>query len=218
VPNKVGTLVVDVFSGLSAFAACQAALAERARDRAQGAPARRRHLDVSLMQAAASLMVLPIAESGLLGRMPAEMNFPAGTWPTKDGAFVMIAMVREEEFVTLCGELGRPDLPQDERFASFPQRAANKAQLRPILEDAFRAKTAAEWVTQLQAARMLCDRVNTPLEWLADAHVQSVGAAPLFTQAPLGTLPFPVIPGLGAATAPAPGLGEHDHILSELGI
>ena len=218
VPHKAGTLVVDVFSGLSAFAACQAALAEQAQDRAKGAAPRRRHLDVSLMQAAASLLVLPVAESGLLGRMPAEMNFPAGTWPTKDGAFVMIAMVREEEFVTLCRELGRPDLPKDERFATFPQRAANKAQLRPILEEAFRAKTAEEWVKQLQAARMLCDRVNTPLEWLADEHVQRVGAAPLFSQAALGTLPFPVIPGLGAATEPAPGLGEHDHILSELGI
>jgi crotonobetainyl-CoA:carnitine CoA-transferase CaiB-like acyl-CoA transferase len=55
VPHKAGTLVVDVFSGLSAFAACQAALAEQARDRARGAAPRRRHLDVSLMQAAASM-------------------------------------------------------------------------------------------------------------------------------------------------------------------
>jgi formyl-CoA transferase len=217
-PHKAGTLVVDVFTGLSAFAACQAALAEQARDRAAGAPPRRRLLDVSLMQAAASLMVLPLAEAGLLGRLPAEMNVPAGAWPAQDGAFVMIAMVREEEFVALCRELGLPDLPDDPRFASFPQRAAHKAALRPILEAAFRARPAAEWVARLQAARLLCERVNTPLDWLADPHVRAVGAAPLFAQPGLGTLPFPLVPGLGAATAPAPALGEHDALLAELGI
>lgn len=218
VPHKTGTLVVDVFTGLSAFAACQSALAEQARDRAAGAAPRRRHLDVSLMQAAASLLVLPISEGGLLGRMPTEMNVPAGTWPTKDGAWVMVAMVREAEFVTLCNELGLPDLPSDPRFATFPLRAANKPALVPILREAFMAKTAAEWVAQLQAARMLCDRVNTPLEWLQDPHVQAVGAAPLFHQPGLGSLPLPAIPGLGAWEVPAPGLGaDTDAILAEWG-
>lgn len=218
VPHKVGTLAVDVFSGLSAFAACQAALAEQARDRAAGATPRRRHLDISLMQAAASLLVLPIAEGGLLGRMPAELNVPAGTWQGSDGAWIMVAMVREAEFVTLCQELGLPELPNDPRFNSFAQRAANKAEIVPILREAFRRKTAAEWVTQLQGVRMLCDRVNTPLEWLQDPHVQAVGAAPLFNQPGLGTLPLPAIPGFGAWEVPAPGLGaDTDAILKEWG-
>lgn len=219
VPHKVGTLVVDVFTGLSAFAACQAALAEQARDRAAGAAPRRRHLDVSLMQASASLLVLPIAEAGLLGRVPEELNVPAGTWPAKDGAFVMIALVREEEFATLCRELDLPDLPGDPRFASFPDRARHKAALAPLLRAAFARKTAAEWVAQLQAARLLCERVNTPLEWLADEHVRAVGAAPLFTQPGLGTLPLPAIPGFGAFARPAPALGEDtEAVLAELGI
>lgn len=219
VPHKVGTLVVDVFTGLSTFAACQSALAEQARDRAAGAAPRRRHLDVSLMQATASLLVLPIAESGLTGRLPVEFNVPAGTWQGKDGAWLMVAMVREEEFVTLCRELGLPDLPRDPRFDTFPNRAANKPALVPILREAFARKTAAEWVAQLQAARMLCDRVNTPLEWLDDPHVRAVNAAPLLAQPGLGTLPLPAIPGLGAWEAPSPGLGEHtEAVLAELGI
>jgi len=65
---------------------------------------------------------------------------------------------------------------------------------------------------------MLCDRVNTPLEWLQDPHVQAVGAAPLFAQPGLGTLPLPAIPGLGAWEVPAPGLGaDTDDILREWG-
>jgi formyl-CoA transferase len=219
IPHKTGTLVVDIFTGLSAFAACQAALAEQARDRREGAAPRRRHLDVSLMQAAASLLVLPIAEAGLLGRMPEELNVPAGTWRARDGAFVMIAMVREEEFVTFCRELGRPELPADPRFASFPARAANKSKLVPILNAAFAERDAADWVARFQAARLLSDRVNTPLEWLADDHARAVGAAPLFAQPGLGRLPLPAIPGFGAFAAAAPALGEHtEAVLAELGI
>jgi len=219
VPHKVGTTVVDVFTGVSAFAACQAALAEQAQDRAAGRPGKRRHLDVSLMQAAASLIVLPIAESGLLGRMPGELNVPAGSYPAQDGAYVMFALVREEEWVTLCRVMGLPHLLEDPRFTDFRTRFANKPALLEILRETFLKKPATEWVALLQAARLLCDRVNSPLEYLADPHVVATAAAPLLHQPELGALPFPAIPGLGAWDAPAPALGEDtDALLAEWGI
>ncbi|MDB5413897.1 MAG: CoA transferase [Rubritepida sp.] len=218
-PHRIGTQIVDVFTGLSAFAACQAALAEQARDRASGAPPRRRHLDVSLMQGAASMLVLPIAEAGLLGRMPDEVNVPAGSYPAKCGAAVMFALVREQEWVTLCEVIGRPELVGDPRFADFPTRFAHKPALVAILREVFLTKTAAEWLGLMQAARLLCDRVNTPLEWLADPHVQAVNAAPLLNQPGLGALPMPVIPGLGAWMEPAPALGaDTETLLAEWGI
>lgn len=219
VPHKAGTLVVDVVTGISAFAACQAALAERAQDAAAGRTGRRRHLDVSLMQTAAALMVLPISESGLLGRMPGELNTPAGSYPTKDGAWIMFALVREEEWVTLCRTIGRTDLLEDPRFIDFKARFANKPALIAILRDEFMTRDAAEWVALLQGARLLCDRVNTPLEFLADPHVRAVGAAPILHQPELGSLPFPAIPGFGAWEQPAPALGEDtEALLAEWGI
>jgi crotonobetainyl-CoA:carnitine CoA-transferase CaiB-like acyl-CoA transferase len=219
VPHKTGTLVVDVVTGLSAFAACQAALAERMQDAAAGRPGRRRHLDVSLMQTAASLLVLPISEAGLLGRMPGELNVPAGSYPTKDGAWIMFALVREEEWVALCKQIGREDLLADPRFTDFKARFANKAALVTILRELFLTQDAAHWVALLQAARLLCDRVNTPLEFLADPHVQAVRAAPVLQQPELGALPFPAIPGLGAWEEPAPSLGEDtEALLAEWGI
>jgi formyl-CoA transferase len=219
VPHKTGTLVVDVVTGISAFAACQAALAERAQDAAAGRPGRRRHLDVSLMQTAAALMVLPISESGLLGRLPGELNTPAGSYPTKDGAWIMFALVREEEWVNLCRTINRADLLEDPRFTDFKTRFANKPALISILREEFLTRDAAEWVTLLQGARLLCDRVNTPLEFLADPHVQAVGAAPILHQPELGSLPFPAIPGFGAWERTAPALGEDtEALLAEWGI
>ena len=56
---------------------------------------------------------------------------------------------------------------------------------------------------------MLCDLVNTPLDWLADPHAQAIGAAVPLDQPGLGTLPFPRLPGLGPWSVPAPASGEH---------
>ena len=203
-PHKVGTLVVDVHTGMSAFAAVQAALANRAAG-AQG----RQMLDCSLMAGAANLLGVPIAEAGFLGRMPAELNVPAGSYQARDGAWVMIALVREVDWVALVGVLEAPELLADPRFGDFPARAANKAALMPLLREVFARRTSAEWLAALQAARILADRVNTALEWLDDAHVRAVQAAPILQQPGLGALPMPVLPGLGAVLSPAPALGEH---------
>lgn len=207
VPHKVGTLAVDIFAGLSAFALCQAALAEQARDRAAGAEPRRRHLDISLMQAAANLLVLPIAEGGLLGRMPGDLNVPAGSYQGSDGAWLSVALVREAEYEAFAQEIG---LQPDPRFATFADRAANKAELLPLIRERIAERPAAEWIARLQARRLLAERVNSPLDWLADAHVRAVGAAPAAEHPGLGAVPFPALPGLGAWAEPAPALGEHD--------
>ncbi len=220
VPHRTGPIfTVDVVTGISAFAAVQAALAEQTRDRAAGAPPRPRVLDVSLMQAATALMGCNIAEQGFLGHAPALANVPSGTYQGSDGGWVMVAMLREPEFPQMCQVLELPDLSADPRFASFADRAANRDALLPILREAFLKRPAAEWVQRFHAARMLCDKVNTPLDWLADPHVRAVGAVVPLEQPGLGTLPFPALPGLGPWSVPAPALGEHTaEVLAELGL
>jgi len=213
-PHKVGTLPVDIHTGMSAFAAVQAALADRARDTTP----RQRVLDCSLMAGAASLLCTSIAEAGLLGRLPAELNVPAGSYQAGDGAWVMIALVREVDWVTLVGVLGAPALLQDPRFGSFPLRAQNKTALLPMLRGIFLTRPAAEWIAALHAAGILASRVNTVLEWLEDGHVQASAAAPCVEQPGLGSLPLANPPGLDIRLGPAPALGEHsDEILREMG-
>ena len=220
VPHRTGpVMVVDVVTGISAFAAVQAALAEQAAARAAGAEPRRHVLDVSLMQSAAALMGYNIAEQGLLGRAPSMPNVPAGTYQGSCGGWVMVALLREPEFARFCKVLDLPDLPSDARFASFAERARHRDTLLPILREVFRRRPAAEWVERFHAERMLCDRVNTPLDWLAEPHVVAVKAAMALEQPGLGTLPLPVLPGLGPWSVPAPALGAHTaEVLAELGL
>ncbi len=220
VPHRTGQIMmIDMVTGISAFAAVQAALAEQAQARAAGAAAKPRVLDVSLMQSAAALMAFNLAEQGLLGRVPPLANVPAGTYQGSDGRWVMVALLRDPEFITMCQILELPPLAADPRFASFPARAEHREELLPILREAFTRRTAADWATRFKAARMLCDLVNTPLDWLADEHVRAVGAAVPLAQPGLGTLPYPQLPGLGAWSVPAPALGEHtEAVLAELGL
>lgn len=214
-PHKVGTLLVDVHTGMSAFAAVQAALAQRA----QGGPPHRQVLDCSLMAGAASLLGVPIAEAGLLGRMPTELNVPAGCYQASDGAWVMVALVREADWVILTEVLEAPALLGDPRFTDFPTRAAHKPALVALLRDIFARRNSGEWLAALHARRLLADRVNTAFEWLSDPHVQAVGAAPLLDQPGLGALPMAGLPGLAPVLTPAPGLGEHTMaVLADFGV
>ena len=220
VPHRTGgVMMVDMVTGLSAMIAVQAAIAEQAQDRASGTAPRRRVLDVSLMQSAAALMGFNIAEQGFLGQAPPLVNVPAGTYQGSDGRWLMVAMLREPEYQTFCRLIEQPELATDPRFVSFPNRAQHRETLLPILRAALITRPAAEWVARFQGARMLCDLVNAPLDWLAEPHVRAVGAALPLAQPGLGTMPFPKLPGLGPWSVPAPALGEHTaEVLREVGL
>ncbi|WP_431282086.1 CaiB/BaiF CoA transferase family protein [Humitalea sp. 24SJ18S-53] len=206
IPHKTGPFVTDVFTGVAAFSAVQAALAARLQDRAAGRPPRRRVLDLSLLGGTAMLLASQIGESALLGHPPGVPNVPAGCYQGSDGHWLMVTLVRDPEFVTLCEVLG---LAMQPRFDTFAKRSEQAAVLVPLVRAAFATRGRDEWLAALQAARLMSCPVNSPNDWLADPHVVAVGAAPASLQGALGAVPFPVLPGLPASLGPAPRLGEH---------
>jgi formyl-CoA transferase len=192
-------------TGIHAFAAVQVALAARAQD----STPRRRIIDMSLMAAGANLLTHQIAEWGYQNGAAAPPNAPAGAYQAADGAWVMVTLVREAEWLSICDVLDMPGAKTDPRFRTFALRWENREALYPIVRAAFAQRPAAHWVAALQGARLLADRVNTPLDWLANDHVVASGAAARIAQAQLGAVPLPMLPGLGHFHAPAPALGEH---------
>jgi formyl-CoA transferase len=213
-PHKAGPFIVDMATGIHAFAAVQVALAARAQDSAP----RQRLIDMSLMAAGANLLTHQIAEWGYQGTPAAPPNAPAGAYQAACGAWVMITLVREAEWLAICDVLDLPEAKTDPRFRSFALRWENRAPLTAVIRAAFARRDAADWVARLQARRLLADRVNSPLDWLANDHVVASGAAARIAQPRLGAVPLPMLPGLGHFHAPAPGLGEHTaQVLAELG-
>jgi crotonobetainyl-CoA:carnitine CoA-transferase CaiB-like acyl-CoA transferase len=152
------------------------------------------------------------------GKPAAPPNAPAGAYQCADGAWVMVTLVRESEWLTICDTLGIEHAKADPRFTTFPLRWENREALYAIVRAAFIQRPSAEWVKLLQGARLLADRVNTPLDWLANEHVVASGAAARIRQPQLGEVPLPMLPGLGHWHALAPTLGQHTtEILAEIG-
>lgn len=218
VPHRIGTYMVDILTGLYAFQACVMALLQRPLDDGRG-----RHVDVSLMQGIAAALAPKIAEFALEGGPPPPFNVPAGSYRTKDG-WLALTLVTEAQFGHIARALGRPELAADPRFTSFEQRFANERALLDVIEPAIASATTAEWVRRFRAEGAMASAINTPAEWLDDAHVQAVGAAFRVGHAGVGQVPLPLIPGLPEAAQargrrPAPTVGEHGRaVLEELGL
>ncbi|PLZ03774.1 CoA transferase [Burkholderia sp. WAC0059] len=147
-PLRVGYPVSDTVGGMSAaLAICAAVLA--AQRTGEG-----RIVDVSMLEATLATMGWVVSNYLNAGVRPTPMgneNFtaaPSGTFACGEGR-LNIAANETRQFVALCETIGRPDLPQDERFADRNTRKLNRAELKREIEAALAADSAANWEARL---------------------------------------------------------------------
>ncbi len=76
-------------------------------------------------------------------------------YQAQDG-WVFLACLFEEEWHSLCKVIGRPDLPEDPRFADAEARQRNDEVLVRELQKAFSSKPALEWEKLLTEADVAC--------------------------------------------------------------
>jgi len=215
-PVKAGVFMIDAVTGLYGFQAVSMALFARQ------AGGQGRYLDVSLMQSIAAIMSPHITDAFIQGGQPRLPNVPGGVYQSKDG-YVLVTLLNEKQFQSICRVIGMPGLAEDARFDNFEKRAENRHLLLPILQDVFKTQTSDYWAEHMREADVLTSRVNSPLDWLNDPHVQAVNAAPTITQPGLGPIPVPNIPAaMPGGEDPRhrlPDIGEHtESVLAELGL
>ena len=126
-PARVGVSVVDIAAGLSAYEAILEAIIRRARS-GEGAT-----ISISMFDAMAEWMTIPLLNQewgnpfkrvGLAHPTIA----PYGVFKTRDGAEILISIQNDREWRALADKvLGNAALGADERFATNPQRQANRA-------------------------------------------------------------------------------------------
>ena len=118
---------------------------------------------------------------------------------------------------------GRPDLVDDERFATSKDRRANSPLLVAELDKAFAAMPFDEIAEKLDAADLVWSPVQTPAQVAADPQVLASGAIIQVEDGHGGTFPSPNsparFPGADATVRPrSPTLGEHTReVLAEVG-
>ena len=221
-PAKAGCSIADIAAAMYAFTGILAALLQREKT-GQGA-----HLDVSMLEALAEWMSYPLYYAFDGASPPARSGashatiYPYGPFMAGDGKTVMLGLQNEREWAVFCAEvLRRPELATEERFSANSRRSENRAALKAIIEETFRALNATEVVARLDAAQIANARVNAMDEvW---AHPQLAARQRWVNVAtPVGAVPALKPPGVSDAFEyrmdPIPAVGEHSEaILRELG-
>jgi crotonobetainyl-CoA:carnitine CoA-transferase CaiB-like acyl-CoA transferase len=146
---------------------------------------------------------------------------PYQVFAAADG-HVIVAVGNDSQYVKFCTVAGRPDLASDPRFAKNADRVRNRALLVPLLEEIVRAKPAAFWSQELEAAGVPCGPINSIAQALADPQIVARGMRielphPTAQQVPLVASPIVMDGARAASERPPPTLGQHTRaVLIEL--
>ena len=226
-PTKVGVAISDVLSGMLGAVGVLAALVGRERD---GGPAagRGQRVDVSLLGATLASLVNQAQNAFATGVAPGRLGnahpniVPYETFATSDGA-IAIAVGSERQWPRLCGALGVPGLATDPRFVTNGDRVERRAELRPILAARFAERTAASWLTALDAAEIPCGPINDIVAAFASPEAAALGMVVELEHPAWGVIrqvgiPFQLSETPASIRTPPPTLGQDtDAILGELG-
>jgi len=217
IPHRTPIIAIDMSTALYAYAAVSTALYAR-RDETRG-----RHIEASLMQAAASLQVVRLMQSHLEDGEIRPPGAPSGVYAVADG-WMTVTVVRLHEWLGFCKATGLDDFAADERLRTTQGRFDHAADINAILRPLLASQPFAHWSERLAAERIMHERLHTYARFLEHPHLQASGAIAWLHQPHVPkAFPMPQVIGAppfvdGAPLATAPGLGEHSEtILREHG-
>ena len=212
---RVGTSVIDIGTGVWAALGIVAALLER------GQTGRGREVDVSLFETGLSLVGYQLTDAFRTGNAPGRhgtafpLIAPYEVFPTQDGE-LMIAAANDRLFTRLCERIGLPELADDPRFRTNPDRLANRDALLPPIRERLAERPSAHWL------RALDDIPVAPVQDIAQAarHEQTRTSGIVQELAGVETLALPLeldSEHVGHYDTP-PTLGAHSaEVLAALG-
>lgn len=173
-PRMSGPTIADNITGMYAVQGILAALLRRTRIGKGG------HVEVNMLEAAISFMPDAFAQfsrAGIVSGPDTRVRISqAYTLRTQDGLLVTIHVSSVQKFWEgLLNVIERPDLAQDERFATPAARTQNYPALRQILMDIFATRSRAAWVAALAAEGVPGAPVNRVDEVADDPQVRHLG-------------------------------------------
>ena len=155
-------------------------------------------------------------------RREAAMNPLGNTYRCADGRWIIFSIHNEErQWPHVVESLERPDLLDDPRFRTKPDRMAHARELIAILDAEFAKHPRAYWRDALNARGVLFDIVALPDDIPGDRQLLDNDILVPFVDADMMTINAPfTISGEPKITPKfAPTLGQHtDEVLRELGL
>jgi crotonobetainyl-CoA:carnitine CoA-transferase CaiB-like acyl-CoA transferase len=212
-PTKVGVAISDIVCGLFASNAILAALYRRS---VTGEGAR---IEIPLFESTLGWLanrgqeyLISGEDTGLIGNAHPSI-VPYQTFHASDKPIV-VAVGNNTQFTNLCKAIGRPALAEDERFATNPDRVANREALIAELQEEFGKRPAEEWAEKMRAGGVPSGPVNTLADVFTDEHVLGSGILQELDHPSAGSLKMLASPVIIDGKRlpiryPPPTLGQH---------
>ncbi|GGX87117.1 CoA transferase [Massilia dura] len=187
-------------------------------------------VDVSLVESVFNLMESLVPEYDLLGHVRERSGgalpgiAPSNSYPTRDGAYVVIAGNSNPIYRRLMAVIGRQDLADDPQFAQNDGRAAQATLIDAAIAGWTSRHPIEHVLAELETAAVPAGRIYSVADIVADPHYQARDMI-LRHRLPDGVeVAMPgIVPKLsetpGAVRWQGPALGEHtDTVLAQLGM
>lgn len=210
-PVFAGDSIGDTVPGIYAAWAISTALFQRERT------GRGQQIDVAMFDCLFSLLPTALAQMQATGRAPGPiggnhpLSAPFGVYRAEDDYFIL-AVANAALFRKLCVVIGKPELPDDPRFATDPARRQNERALRDQIEDWAAARCAAAVIATLEAEGIPAAPIWNMVEAASSSQVDSRHLLTRQVSTAAGILDLPEQPVLFGATrrgtqSAAPTLG-----------
>jgi crotonobetainyl-CoA:carnitine CoA-transferase CaiB-like acyl-CoA transferase len=213
-PMKSGLSLVDLAGGYVAALSMMAAVWRARRDGVG------EDVDLSLFETALSLLTYVGTWTASRGYEPERLAnsahpsiVPFQAFATADG-WLVIACAKEKFWTRLTEVVGRPELAEDPRLATFAERRENRAIVQREIGAEFLKRPTVEWVEELRTAGIPASPVNDVAGALADPQVKARGGIAEVEHETLGVIrhicsPLRLGDGVPVPPGPAPRRGEH---------
>jgi succinyl-CoA--D-citramalate CoA-transferase len=204
-PARVALPMTDYMTAI--FAAYGAVMALLQREKS----GRGQIIDAALYETAFTMMEAWVPVYDRLGTVPKRVGSrlpgtaPNSLYPTRDGAYILLAANNDAIFRRLTEAMGRPELSSDPRFSDPRARALNIDALDAEIELWTRAHDAGDTQVKLDKAGVPASPVYTIADIFNDEHYRS---RDMLLEAPHPVLGKLTVPGIVPKLSATPG-GVH---------
>ena len=220
-PMKAGVAIADIFTGIYAVTAIQAALIHVMKT-GQG-----QFIDMALLDVMSAVLANQNMNYLVSGKAPTRLGnahpniSPYEVVPTADGHLIL-AVGNDGQFKRLCAILGIAPVADDERFATNKARVTNKVEVRRIVITETAKWTRRDLLNACEANAVPAGPINSIEEMFADPQIKARGLKFELEDDKGTIIPSVRTPIILSETPlryerPSPRIGEHSKdILTEL--
>jgi len=220
-PMKAGVAIADIFTGIYAVSAIEAALIHALKT-GEG-----QLVDMALLDVQSAVLANQNMNYLVGGQAPVRLGnahpniSPYEVVPAADG-YLILAVGNDGQFRRLCAILGLEGIGEDERFATNKARVANRDEVRRLVSGKTLNWPKADLLRACEDNAVPAGAINTIEDMFADPQVIARGLRVDLADAAGTMIPGVRTPVVLSETPlrydrPSPRLGEHqEEVLAEL--